>query len=309
MTTAILSDATIAQDDRTTRNFFLAGIVLLCYDHLLTLGREIQYIWVPGRRRSSLWYLFVRYFALCSNMSMMSLTFGTFDSKTCAHLMLDAPNLTALSYSSDVSTLVLRVIALYSFDRRAVFTLVTTALIVFVVAAWLVVPRGPTPNFATMVPGCHSKASRSQDIRQAGAWEAQLGADVLLLAFTLYHGYTRNRSEIFRYGTLWRVIVRDGAMYFGIICLSNLANILMYYFGDIITGSSLSAFSVSLSVTMICRLMLNLHDAAAINPETSVFVATPIFAATHTMELETLETAEPSDQHRTVYSGRDLGEC
>ncbi|KAJ7464637.1 hypothetical protein FB451DRAFT_1264145 [Mycena latifolia] len=52
-------------------------------------------------------------------------------------------------------------------------------------------------------------------------------------------------------------------MYFGVICLANLANILMYYFGDLNTASSLSALTMSLSVTMICRLMLNLHKAAA----------------------------------------------
>lgn len=82
MATVVLSDATIAQDDRTTRNLFLAGLVLLCYDHLLTLGAEVQYIWEPGHARSSAWYLFLRYFALGANTAMLSLTFGTYPQDT-----------------------------------------------------------------------------------------------------------------------------------------------------------------------------------------------------------------------------------
>ncbi|KAJ7478412.1 hypothetical protein FB451DRAFT_1396193 [Mycena latifolia] len=285
MATVALSDATIAQDDRTTRNFFLAGIVLLCYDHLLTLGTEVEYIWTPVCRRSSALYIFVRYFALCANMAMMSLTFATFDYK---QLLVGC-------------TLILRVLAMYSFDRRVMITLAAMAIAVVSLAAWFVVPRGPPPTYQTNLPGCHTPASRFQcarlplhrstlmpfaetSARLAGAWEAQLAGDVLLLVFTLYHGFTRSRNEIFRPGSLWHVLVRDGAMYFGIICLANLANI-----PHINTGSSLSSFAAALSVTMICRLLLNLHDAAAIQPELSVFSIPPTVTEIGTGDLFVLD--------------------
>ncbi|KAJ7442019.1 hypothetical protein FB451DRAFT_1298108, partial [Mycena latifolia] len=64
-------------------------------------------------------------------------------------------------------------------------------------------------------------------------WESQLAGDLILLRFTLYSGYTRSRGPIFPPGSLWRVLVRDGTMYFGIICIANLANTIKYYLDDV----------------------------------------------------------------------------
>ncbi|KAJ7815849.1 hypothetical protein B0H13DRAFT_2380816 [Mycena leptocephala] len=47
-----------------------------------------------------------------------------------------------------------------------------------------------------------------------------------------------------------------------IIGLVNVANILMFYLGDIYTSNSLTWFTSAILVAMISRLMLNLHVAA-----------------------------------------------
>jgi len=201
-------------------------------------------------------------------MAMITLTFGNFSIETCGKLDVTHGTLIIVQEFLVGCTLVLRVLAMCSFNRRVVFMLSLLALIVLVLGAWSVVPSGPAPTTDTNLPGCHSLISRAQSIRLAAAWEAQLAGDIILLTLTLCHGYNHSeRGEMLRAGLLWRVLVRDGAMYFGIICLANLANILMYYFGDMYTSSSISTFTVSLSVTMICRLMLNLHEAAAIGVE------------------------------------------
>ncbi|KAJ7671771.1 hypothetical protein B0H17DRAFT_193542 [Mycena rosella] len=251
MSTAILSDATIAQDDRTTRNFFLAGIVLLCYDYLLTL---------VGR-------------------------FSTFGSRAQTKLPMLRPA-ERCPRAVDRRTAATRRIVHprdYRTHRRRRSRLACCS-------------SRAHPNFDHDGPRMPQQSPPDPNIRRGLGSTTRRGRPAVGV-YPISRLYAE-RNEIFRYETLWRIIVRDGAMYFGIICLSNLANILMYYFGD-----QLSAFAVSLSVTMICRLMLNLHDAAAINPEISVFVVT------HTMELETLEMAEPPDRHRTVHLERDLGEC
>ncbi|KAJ6523936.1 hypothetical protein DFH09DRAFT_189236 [Mycena vulgaris] len=119
------------------------------------------------------------------------------------------------------------------------------------------------------------------------AWATQLAVDILLLGFTLYNGYVRSCTGILPRRSLLRVLVRDGAMYFLIICLAILSNILMYHFGDIITARSLSSFTVSLSVTMTCRLMLNLHAAAAATLDISDFTTPPT-------QMDTLRFASPN---------------
>ncbi|KAJ7478409.1 hypothetical protein FB451DRAFT_1365943 [Mycena latifolia] len=295
MATVSLSDATIAQDDRTTRNFFLAGIVLLCYDHTLTLGKEVEYIWAPGGRRSSFFYIFVRYFALCANMGMISLTFATFDSETCdrlnkAHGLLIVAQQLLVGF-----TLILRVLALYAFDRRVMFALATLALVVVAVAAVCAAlpfsyllrrlnirsddasgPSWPPGRLRLTRPASPAAIRPPPNRSLAVAWEAQLAGDVVLLGFTLHHGYKGSRSDVFfRAGSLWRVLVRDGAMYFGPVA-SHRGRPIPPTDSARNSGSSASRTSqtsscIMVSVTMICRLMLNLHDATAVRPGLSQF--------------------------------------
>ncbi|KAJ7887374.1 hypothetical protein B0H13DRAFT_2043054 [Mycena leptocephala] len=261
MSTATLDDATIAYAQRINGYLGLAAIGLLGYDYLLTFRSEVRYIWAPGHSRASAWYLFVRYFALCANMAMLVLYFGNFPSEVCTGLNIAHGILTVLQELLVEVTLILRVLAMYSFDKRVMFPLLLTALIALSVAAWSVVRTGGVSAYKTNLPGCHTPASHSREILLAGCWEGLLVADILLVGLTLYRGYSHCRDM--PPGSLWTVLVRDGLMYFVITCLANLANILMYYFGSITTAAGLSTLAVSLSVTMMCRLMLNLHEAAS----------------------------------------------
>ncbi|KAG1811826.1 uncharacterized protein BJ212DRAFT_1373395 [Suillus subaureus] len=57
------------------------------------------------------------------------------------------------------------------------------------------------------------------------------------------------------------IIFHDGAMYFGAMMLVNIPNILTYYSGSVAIRGSLSTLTSCLSVTLISRLMLNLHKS------------------------------------------------
>ncbi|KAJ7734026.1 hypothetical protein DFH07DRAFT_130697 [Mycena maculata] len=96
----------------------------------------------------------------------------------------------------------------------------------------------------------------------------------------MYRAYKRGREAIAASGSLWTVMIRDGAMYFGMISLANLANILVFYLGDSNTAGGLSWCTSAISVTMMVRLMLNLHQAAA-----------PDEGSTHTTNLESIRFA------------------
>ncbi|KAF9264611.1 hypothetical protein L218DRAFT_232764 [Marasmius fiardii PR-910] len=56
------------------------------------------------------------------------------------------------------------------------------------------------------------------------------------------------------------ILLRDGAAYFGVMSIVNLANILTYCLarGDMKGG--LAPLASSISVTLVSRLMLNLHE-------------------------------------------------
>ncbi|KAJ7091090.1 hypothetical protein C8R44DRAFT_891774 [Mycena epipterygia] len=123
----------------------------------------------------------------------------------------------------------------------------------------------------------------------ASAWEAQFLCDVVVFGFTLFRSY-RQPDKIA--GSILDHMVRDGALYFAVLALVNLANILMYYVrslcsifasflscvADFQLGNPWITSSLScLSVTMVSRLMLNLHKAA----DVGIVTDESIFSSIH----------------------------
>ncbi|KAJ6565912.1 hypothetical protein DFH09DRAFT_1314691 [Mycena vulgaris] len=264
MPTVSLDLDTLGHDQRLRRSVFLAGLAVIIYDHFLTLGSEVTYIWTPKIRRSSAWFLVFRYTALLSNLAMIALFLGDFSPER------QPENYLLVIQEFFVGcTLSLRVCAMYGFNRRVFASLSIAALITVALGAWAVV--GPNITLDTTLPGCHVTTPKAQALRKyicrvAAAWEAhvlRLVCDILILGLTLRRAYTYHRTVGLGSGSLLPTMVRDGAVYFGMICLVNLANIIMLYAGDIITAGSLAWFASAISVTMISRLMLNLHDAAS----------------------------------------------
>ncbi|KAJ6448274.1 hypothetical protein C8R45DRAFT_1223460 [Mycena sanguinolenta] len=275
MQTVGLDEATIAYDHRIHRYFYLTGIVLLFYDTLLTLDLEVRYIWKGPRPRASAWFLLIRYSSLCLRiMTLVIFDFGDFDPEVCKKLNTIDGLLTVIQELLVGCTLILRVLAMYSFNKRILITLVTAAIVCGGVAAWCTVPDGSSPTLApTNVSGCIFPYSYSQLVIHirvqsfsthdftgefAAAWEAMLAGDVLLLGLTLYWAYSNNRD--IHAGSLWRVLIGDGKLigvllalvstdkhHTGalIIGLGNLANILTFYFGDAIIPNSLGGFTAA----------------------------------------------------------------
>ncbi|KAJ7232311.1 hypothetical protein B0H12DRAFT_192675 [Mycena haematopus] len=245
MVTVGLDEATIVYDHRVHRYFYLAGIVLLLYDNLLTLDLEVRYIWKGWRTRTSAWFLLIRYSTLLLRiLALLTFDFGNFDPEVCKKLNTAKGLVTVIQELFVGCTLILRVLAMYSFNKRVLIVLVTAAILCLGFAAWCTLPDGHSPTLPpTGASGCIAAYSHSQRIRGAGAWEALLAGDVLLLGFTLYWAYTHNRD--IPTGSLWHLLIRDGALYFVIISLANLANILMFYFGDAIMSNCLAGFTVS----------------------------------------------------------------
>ncbi|KAJ7213225.1 hypothetical protein B0H12DRAFT_1156092 [Mycena haematopus] len=87
--------------------------------------------------------------------------------------------------------------------------------------------------------------------------------DVLVFVLTVRKAFEQ-RSSMTYSGSLMQRMINDGSMYFGVIILSNLANVLSFYLGDVLLAGFLSWFTTSLSLTLLSRLMLNLHDVGSV---------------------------------------------
>ncbi|KAJ6542519.1 hypothetical protein DFH09DRAFT_1322372 [Mycena vulgaris] len=262
-----LDYTTFSWDHRLYRGFFLAGLVILIYDHLLTFGSEVKHIWSSKLWPSTCWFLTVRYTALAANITISVFYFADLSHEVRVQLLYPIHKpLTALFYRGitrnshvflpltpifDIlveygGTLGLRVFAMYGLNLWILVCLLGAGVLGAALALWSIVKyRHPQMLSAPELSGCHTSIPRISITCQclAGAWEAQLVCDVLVFELTGRRAY----------------IQRRGAMYLGIIVITNLANLFTFYFGDVLLSGFLTT---SLSVTLLSRLMLNLYEAA-----------------------------------------------
>ncbi|KAJ6507045.1 hypothetical protein C8R45DRAFT_971375 [Mycena sanguinolenta] len=215
MATLQLDAITFVQDQRLRRSVFLAGLVVLCYDHLLTLGSEVQHIWVPRLKRSSAWFLLVRYIALISNIALAAYFLGNLSPEN---------YLLVLQETLVEATLAIRVCAMYGFNRKVFASLAVAATITISLGAWAVM--GPEVTLTVNLPGCAVATSHTHaflcvgagidsSAGMAAAWEAQLFCDILILGLTLRRAYTYHLAVGLGSRSLLGRMVRDGAVYFG----------------------------------------------------------------------------------------------
>ncbi|KAJ7864934.1 hypothetical protein B0H13DRAFT_2068436 [Mycena leptocephala] len=224
--------------------------LIFIYDSLLTLDSEVEHMWVSEHKLGSAWFFFIRYCALGSNIVMSVMKFGDFAPETCNRLTTVHRVFIVVQQLAVGCTLILRVYAMYNCDKRILTLLIISALVTVAVGAWSIMPSGPSPTVQTTVPGCHIGESRTQ-----------LVCNMIILGLTVYRAFTQARAAITFADSLWHVMMRDSKhIYPRIICLANLANILMF---NMITSSDLAGFTSTVSVVMISRLSLNLRAAAS----------------------------------------------
>ncbi|KAF9063554.1 hypothetical protein BDP27DRAFT_1426811 [Rhodocollybia butyracea] len=111
--------------------------------------------------------------------------------------------------------------------------------------------------------GCHTLLSSSNASSTAVGWEGLLIVDSILFAMTMRKAWQTKflLSGINIQRSLFSVVVRDGSAYFLIMTLLNLANIISLHIPSPLEGN-FSAFVGCLSVTLMSRIVLNLHEAA-----------------------------------------------
>jgi len=196
--------------------------------------------------------------SLLSNIANLTLQFVNIPPEKCHIWGLGNVALLMIQSSLVGAVLGLRIYAIYNFNKIILFYLCCAGFITVLLGAW------STTETSTLVPsfaGCNYPILKQTAMRIAVAWEAQVLCDVLAFGFILVRSYLQPFKVP---GSILSHIVRDGALYFAVLVLANLGNILMYCFGDPWIASSLSWFTSTISVTMMCRLMLNLHKFAEV---------------------------------------------
>ncbi|KAH8829442.1 hypothetical protein DL96DRAFT_1708575 [Flagelloscypha sp. PMI_526] len=281
---AILSDEATAQSILLERDYrSLLGISLLVWDHAITFQDEVTFIWPTFPSRSALNFIVLRYTMLLNHLIVLVaeiIVTIPVHLRFMANLSANFVPCSTVSTFNHIFQLLkftvpstyvwilisMRVYALYEKRKLILACLLGVAAIGVGIAVWsiLAAQDGSTALDAHCIsPG----PSRSSAAVKAGAWEALLFADSVVFFLTLWRSYRfAQRTAGLAVIPLLKTIVRDGALYFGVMVFANAANVITFFVSTGDQGplqGSLSTFSGCISVAMMCRMTLNLFKTSA----------------------------------------------
>ncbi|GAW07861.1 hypothetical protein LENED_009881 [Lentinula edodes] len=267
MKSTIVQHVSAAQQQQLEDYFHLFSITFLYWDHLITFPDEIQYLWKRSMGWSTALFFFNRYFAALGNIVV---TVSLFSS-----------GLTESRYVIVCILLTIRIYALYHCSRRMLIYMLVTGFTLGGLSIFAIF-FGQSSQSVLTPTGCHTQLTLITSIQVAAAWEALFLYDSMLFVMTLHKAYKTRyelRQERLRI-PLVVIILRDGSIYFGVMALANLINISTFYYPDVrlayilelqrylaeakyaqpFLRGALCTFASSMSVTIMSRLMLNLHQ-------------------------------------------------
>nr|GAT50911.1 predicted protein [Mycena chlorophos] len=240
----------------------LVGIALLYWDHAVTLDREVDLMWRRPRKSLSSYFFFLnRYFACFAMIPSAVVPFVTLSASACSRFCMFREVVLVGTQVIVAAVMITRVYALYGRSKRVLWGLLGFAGLIVAIAGWFLSgQRGWFPH--TGLSGCHWLMNSDTALHLAGPWEALFALDAVIFCMTLVNAwsirYARGPST-----SLQRLVVRDGALYFGVVAAANLLNIATYYMDSpMFEAGSLATIASCVSVTTISRLMLNLHAYA-----------------------------------------------
>lgn len=241
----------------------LVSFVILYYDYALTLPAEVERFWSSRSLSwaSSLFYV-NRYLSLFGHIPVMIQYYWDsrrFNTREICPALSSFHQYLAVAIQVMVGILlIMRTYALYERNIWVLLFICACGLTVIVFGTWSVAAGRSTEEDLTLPKiGCVPPTDRADAYRFASAWTGMLLFDILIFSMTVYKSLRRGRGGD---RTLLNIMLRDGAMYFGVMAIAGLANIVSFRLSPEYERGFITTFANVISSTMISRLMLNLRD-------------------------------------------------
>ncbi|KIM42726.1 hypothetical protein M413DRAFT_122450 [Hebeloma cylindrosporum] len=237
-----------------SKYFQLAAFVMLVYDHMLTFDQEVNRIWRQKLSGASVLFLINRYITpLQFIIILVAFQDPNWTLQACDNYVLfeGVSSVTLVAVCELI--MILRIYALYRRLPILIFLMTLWATQLTVSAIGL--HTGYKIPLPPMLVGC---ILTSDSPIFPSLWVAPLITDACVFILTL----SRTRQYIKDSGTAPTVyiFVRDGALYFLVIFLANLMNILVYFLSPVDLRALGASFSQMITSVMISRLVLNLRS-------------------------------------------------
>jgi len=282
----------------------LASVVILYYDFTLTFSAEVDRFWRSSLTWASGFFYVNRYLSLLGHVPVMmqyQWDVKRYGSKYCPALSMYHQYFAVVVQVVVGVLLTMRTYALYDRQRRILAGLGSLGLCLLVIGFWSVAAGSQTHDWDNMLSnyGCIPSINHKDSIRLSIAWGGMLLFDMVIFILTVYE--SRRRSRVGD-RTLVKILLRDGAIYFGIMGALGLANILTFSLAPEYEKGFLTTFANTMSSTMISRLMLNLRHPKLLHGKRHKSEDGPVLSTV-------FEFNSVSDASRITICSEDEDEC
>ncbi|OCH89167.1 hypothetical protein OBBRIDRAFT_794523 [Obba rivulosa] len=234
----------------------LAALSILYYEYLATLSLEVKVYWKRGALSfAAILYTLNRYLALLGGVPIIFEFFG--DMSECRQLQVFHQYFIAVTQAIVAGMLTLRTFALYRSSKLILALLIAIICTGVGIAAWSVLGANETAD-SIAASFVHNACDLSLSVDQpclSAPWGVILVFDTTVFALTIAKGI---RIQGLWDVSLFRILLRDGAAYYGVMVVMNMVNILTILPEQ---RGMVTTLTNVISSILMTRLMLNLRDS------------------------------------------------
>ncbi|KAF8582980.1 hypothetical protein K439DRAFT_116198 [Ramaria rubella] len=236
---------------------FGATIIQL-YDHALTFDDEVQHIWNSQQNALTIVWFILRYYS----STALFLKFTPRGLWRC--VMIQKINLPPMSLL--ITTLlaniimIIRTYALYQRNTNVLVCLVFLLVVEMLLLGFNVYLRHEQPSLDKKTD-CVDAPVNSKKLQISSVyWAGVLLEDLAVFVFTV----CKSRKHILRTAgarsiSPFTVIMRDGTLYFAVVCVLNAMNLFLFLLAPVPLKPLGGSISRALTTLLVCRIVLNLR--------------------------------------------------
>ncbi|KAF9778768.1 hypothetical protein BJ322DRAFT_491912 [Thelephora terrestris] len=297
-------------DQRTNHYLTSISLTLLYYDYALTFDREFRLFW--SRRTIGQWgsvlFFVNRYCGVLGHVPVFIQMFPRPKSvlyHLCKPEYLYHEILAVVMQLVIGLTFITRTYALYDRSPLVLAGLMSLALTSVAIGGYMMSQGrelAMDPELPEGSVGCLNGLSWTRSWRLAAAWCSVMIFDLVVAIMTLLRTMKISRRSRADH-MLTYVLMRDGALYFTVMCLVSLFNIITFLFGSEITRGDVTTTANILGCVLVSRLMFNLrepqgHPATA--TETAVTTSAPTTSTVLQYTLTDIDNFDETAVHESV---------
>ncbi|KAI5119656.1 hypothetical protein M0805_007747 [Coniferiporia weirii] len=243
--------------------YALASLIMMVYDNFLTFSTEVEKIWKRKFSGLTLLYFLNRWVFLLAVIPAYIGTYAEGAAHRCENFFRYPGYVSTFQRAVIGTVFILRTYCIYNRNLRV------AGLVAVLLAVEITVKLVSNTEWgeAVVLPlgfvGCILAVAPQNAQKFVIYWAFELLTDATVLSLTIYRSYTEFKASAgFSHSRLWQVILKDGFMYFLVMCTSNLTTVIMYVTLPQDLKAINANFGVMSNSLLTARLILNLRVAA-----------------------------------------------